>query len=190
MRADRATSRKIASRRREDRRPRRATGGPSSNTDPRRRPTIVGSGSSLVTLEHRTRSVVVPSPATRAPRSMSRCAMTSTSLMRGMLVNTHSSRVNKQAASNGSAAFLLPSTSTTPDSRRPPSISSIDIIKAVHHNGHEGHKEFPCGERLSLLEVAKINDLLTKLDAKAFLDRRATSIDETPNIASLRGCRR
>ena len=62
-----------------------------------------------------------PRPA--APRSISSRAITSTSLMRGTLVSTHSSVVSRQAASSGSAVFLLPSTSTAPDRRWPPSIS-------------------------------------------------------------------
>ena len=54
-------------------------------------------------------------------------AITSTSPMRGMFVSTHSSVVSRHAASSGSAAFLLPSTSIVPEIGRPPSISRLDI---------------------------------------------------------------
>ncbi len=75
----------------------------------------------------RTRSVVLPMPSTSPPRSRISRAITSTSLIRGTLVRTHSSFVSRHAASKGSAAFLLPSTSTAPESRWPPSIRSVDI---------------------------------------------------------------
>jgi hypothetical protein len=108
-------------------RPRRASSGPISSTEPRRRPTSVLSGSSLVTLAQRIRSVVLPMPSTSAPKSSSNRAITSTSAMRGMLVSVHHSSVSRQAAISGSAAFLLPSTSTRPSMRWPPSITNVDI---------------------------------------------------------------
>ncbi len=122
-------------------RPRRASSGPISSTDPRIRPTSFASGSSFVTFSQRTRTVDVPMPSTVAPRSMSSCAIASTSLMRGMLVSTHSSLVRRHAASNGSAAFLLPSTSTDPDRRRPPSICRMDI------SSHQGRRFLPEARR-------------------------------------------
>ncbi len=112
-----------------DARPRRASSGPSSSTEPRRRPTSAASGSSLTTSGQRMRRVVVPIPSTDAPSSTSRRAITSTSLMRGTLWSTHSSVVSRQADRSGSAAFLLPSTETAPDRRRPPSMSSVDIMR-------------------------------------------------------------
>ena len=125
MRAPRRESRRPAARRRA--RPRRASSGPSSSTEPRSRPTSALSGSSLVTSRHRMRSVVLPMPSTSAPRSSSSRAITSTSAMRGTLVSVHGSSVSRQAAISGSAAFLLPSTSTRPSMRRPPSITSVDM---------------------------------------------------------------
>ena len=52
---------------------------------------------------------------------------TSTSRIRGTLLMTHSSSLRRQAAISGSAEFLLPSTATVPDSRRPPSILKVAI---------------------------------------------------------------
>ena len=112
--------------------PTRASSGPSSSTEPRSRPTSVRSGAWV-----RTRLVRdLQRGACRCPRPRrrgraSRRAITSTSPMRGTLVSTHSSSVSRQAASSGSAAFLLPSTATRPSSRWPPSISSVDISSAL-----------------------------------------------------------
>ena len=68
-------------------RPRRASSGPSSSTEPRSRPTSAGSGSSFDHLRapHAQRRAC----RCRRPRRRDRCssrAITSTSLMRGMLV--------------------------------------------------------------------------------------------------------
>src|ERR1051326_1523778 len=93
-------------------------------------------------------------PSTSAPRSSLSRAITSTSLMRGTFVSTHSSVVRRQAARSGSAEFLLPSTSTDPESRCPPSISSVDICAI--------EDDMP-----SLLELAEIDDLFPQLDAEA-----------------------
>jgi len=60
-------------------RPRRASSGPSSSTDPRIRPTSAASGSSLTIVSQRTRIVVVPRPSTVAPRLMRSRAIASTS---------------------------------------------------------------------------------------------------------------
>ena len=111
--------------------PTRASSGPSSSTEPRSRPTRVRSGAWVRDLLVRTLIVVVPMPSTSAPMSASRRAITSTSPMRGTLVSTHSSSVSRQAASSGSAAFLLPSTATRPSSRWPPSMRSVDISSAL-----------------------------------------------------------
>ena len=79
MRVDRAARREVAARRREARaaaaREQRAEQqhGAAQPADERR------SGSSFITVGHRTRSVVVPMPSTSAPRSSSRRAITSTS---------------------------------------------------------------------------------------------------------------
>ena len=67
-------------------RPVRASSGPSSSTEPRSRPTSARSGSWLRTSRHWMRSVVLPMPSTSAPRSSSSRAITSTSAMRGTLV--------------------------------------------------------------------------------------------------------
>ncbi len=108
-------------------RPVRASSGPSSNTDPRSFPTSSWLGSDVLISRQRTRTVVVPRPCTSAPSSVKSCAITSTSPIRGILLRTHSSVVRRQAASRGSAAFLLPSTSIEPDMGRPPSINRLDI---------------------------------------------------------------
>src|SRR5688572_17672477 len=107
--------------------PRRASRGPSSSTDPRRRPTSVGSGRSVVTFAHWIFNVDVPMPSTVAPRPTSRSRRTCTSRIRGTLVSTHAWSVSRHAAISGSAEFLLPSTASLPDSRRPPSTFSTAI---------------------------------------------------------------
>src|SRR5581483_3845364 len=139
-------------------RPRRASNGPSSSTDPRKRPTSAPSGSSLTTSGQQIRSVVLPIPSTSAPRSSSSRAITSTSLMRGTFVSTHASVVSRHAASSGSAAFLLPSTSTDPDRRWPPSMTSVDI------------------------ELPEVNDLFAQRDAELFAHRHTTPFDQHANV--------
>ena len=91
-------------------RPRRASSGPSSSTEPRSRPTSAGSGSSVVIVAQRIAQRRRADALDLAPRSSSSRAITSTSRMRGTFVSTHSSSVSRHAASSGSAAFLLPST--------------------------------------------------------------------------------
>ena len=151
-------------------RPRRARSGPSSSTEPRRRPTSVASGSSLLTFAQRIRSVVVPIPSTSAPRSSSSRAITSTSPIRGTFWRTHSSSVRRQAAISGSAEFLLPSTSIRPLRRWPPSISRVDTLQASD----------------SGLELSEIDDLVFQGYAKSISHDRATPLDEPPNLG--RGC--
>ncbi len=106
-------------------RPRRASRGPHRSTEPRSRPTRSRSGTSPVTSAQSTRRVAVPSPSITAPSPRSRSDITCTSLMRGVLVRTHARSVRRQAASNGSAAFLLPSTSIRPSRRWPPSTTRL-----------------------------------------------------------------
>ena len=106
-------------------RPRRASRGPHRSTEPRSRPTRSRSGTSPMTSAQSTRRVVVPSPSITAPRPRSRSDITCTSLMRGTLVRTHARSVRRQAASNGSAAFLLPPTSIRPSRRWPPSTTRL-----------------------------------------------------------------
>src|SRR5262249_5340756 len=103
-------------------------------------------------------------PSTSAPRSRSRRAITSTSLIRGTLVRTHSSVVSRHAASSGSAAFLLPSTWTEPDSRWPPSIRSVDM-------------------RMAILVQSETHDLLAQLDAESFTDFGPALVDQKPDLA-------
>ena len=109
-------------------RPVRARSGPISSTDPRRRPTSFGSGVSLVTVGVESRACGVPSPLTRAPTPVSRSAITRMSEMRGTFSRRHVSSLSRQAATSGSAEFLLPSTVMRPDSRRPPSMRSVDMV--------------------------------------------------------------
>ena len=73
-------------------------------------------------------SVGVPSPLTRAPTPVSRSAITRMSEMRGTFSRRHVSSLSRQAATSGSAEFLLPSTVMRPDSRRPPSMRSVDMV--------------------------------------------------------------
>src|SRR4051812_43336640 len=102
-------------------------------------------------------------PSTSAPRSRSRRAITSTSLIRGTLVSSHHSVVSRQAASSGSAAFLFPSTETRPESRRPPSISSVDI------------------------EVPEVDDLVPELHAETVADRAPAPLDQQADVSGGRG---
>src|SRR5204863_1788363 len=113
---------------------------------------------------HRTRRVVLPMPSTSAPRSSISRAITSTSLIRGTLVSTHSSRVSRHAASSGSAEFLLPSTATDPDSRWPPSINSVDMGP-----------------------LTEIDDLVPQFDAEPLADGCAALLDERADVARGRG---
>ena len=107
--------------------PRRASSGPRSSTEPRSFPTSTGSGRSVVIDAHLILRVDVPAPSTVAPSPRMISSSTSTSRIRGTLLMTHSSSLRRQAAISGSAEFLLPSTATLPDSRRPPSILKVAI---------------------------------------------------------------
>ena len=109
-------------------RPVRASSGPISNTDPRSRPTSFGSGVSLVTFGVAISSVGVPSPLTRAPTPVSRSAITRMSEIRGTFSSRQVSSLSRQAATSGSAEFLLPSTVMRPESFRPPSMRSVDMV--------------------------------------------------------------
>src|SRR4029450_11768656 len=143
--------------------PRRARSGPRRRTDPRSLPTRTGSGRSVTTDSQRTRKVDVPAPETVAPRPCISCTITSTSRIRGMFVRTHSSSLNRHAASSGSAEFLLPSTATLPSSRRPPSI--LNVAMSV----------FP-----------EIHDFLAKVDTESIPDRRLTACDQPADVGGRR----
>ncbi len=80
------------------------------------RETSAGSGSVLRTSGQLTVRVPVPTPSMRAPSPSSSWHIAWTSRMRGTFSSTHGSRVSRHAARIGSAAFLLPSTVTTPES--------------------------------------------------------------------------
>src|SRR5262249_43569748 len=82
--------------------------------------------------------------------------------MRGTLDSTHSSLLNRQAASSGKAEFLLPSTATLPDSRRPPSINSVDI------------------------EVPEVDDFVAQLDAERRSDAGPAGENHAPDVAGRR----
>ena len=97
-------------------RPRRASSGPRSSTEPRKRPTSAGSGSSFVTSRtphaHRRRADAVDFGAEiqQQPRHH-------LDVGDARHVGEHAFfGRSRHAASSGSAAFLLPSTSTGPDS--------------------------------------------------------------------------
>ena len=133
--------------------PTRASSGPTSNTDPRSRPTRRGSGSSPVICRQHTRSVVVPTPLTSAPRLWRRSTMTPTSLIRGTFCSSQGSSVSTHAASSGRAAFLFPSTSIWPARRCPPSTTS-----AV------GGVPLPLVRGLSVLSVKILPDNESRLE--------------------------
>src|SRR5204863_5853335 len=119
-------------------------------------------------------------PSTCPPRSRISRAITSTSLIRGTLVRTHSSTVNRQAASSGSAEFLFPSTSTALDRRWPPSINSVDI------NSRSSLRACSHFSDTLLVEGAEIDDLLAQLDAEAVADGGPALIDQAPDGGSRR----
>ena len=151
--------------------PRRASSGPSSSTEPRSLPTSTGSGRSLVIDSHLIRSVDVPAPCTVAPRPWMISSSTSTSRIRGTLLMTHSSSLRRQAAISGSAEFLLPSTATVPDSRRPPSILKVAISPPP---AREPAPDARIRSRQSLRAA----------------ERRAAPRPRVCSVQSARGCRR
>src|SRR6266496_2916822 len=104
-------------------------------------------------------------PSTSAPRSSSRRAMTSTSPMRGTFSSTHCSSVIRQAATSGSAEFLLPSTSMRPLRRWPPSISRVDTLASGLG-----------------FESSEAHDFVRQLDVKLPADFRAASLDQRSDV--------
>ena len=89
------------------------------------RPTSAGSGSSVVTVAQRTRSVVLPMPSTVAPRSSSSRAITSTSLIRGTFVSTHSSVGQQTRRQQRQRGVLVAFDLDAARQPRPPSIMSV-----------------------------------------------------------------
>src|SRR5690348_12217045 len=87
--------------------------------------------------------------------------------MRGTFARWHGSLVSRHAASSGSAEFLLPSTITRPDSRRPPSIRRIAILPRP-------------------LPVAEIDNFLLQGDAKPIADCVAAPGDERTDLPGRR----
>src|SRR4051794_18322336 len=65
--------------------------------------------------------------STSTPRCSRSSTIASTSRMRGMLRRTTSSRVSREAASTGRAAFLLPAGTTVPERGYPPSMRNFDM---------------------------------------------------------------
>src|SRR5688500_14740505 len=147
--------------------PRLASSGPSSSTDPRSLPTSIGSGWWLDTPPHWMRSVDVPNPSIRAPRPRRISPSTSTSLIRGTFDSTHSSSVSRQAASSGSAEFLLPSTDSRPERQRPPSTFRMDM------------RSFRCFPGIGCAEP---HDLVAQIDAELFPHLAPASLDQFGHV--------
>ena len=112
-------------------------------------------------------------PRREAPRPRSSSPMTATSRIRGTLVSSHGSEVRRQAASSGRAAFLLPSTSTRPPSRWPPSTTSRVFVSDR-------------GSWATLRELSQIDDLASQDDAESRLDPRPAQIHEGADVARRR----
>src|SRR5450759_52574 len=163
-------------------RPRRASIGPSRRTDPRRRPTMLLWGSSRTTSAHRIRRVFVPIPSTLAPRSASIRAITSTSEIRGMFVSTHSWSVSRHAAIRGSAAFLLPPTTTRPESGLPPSINNVDTVtpQAILRSYDPGILRSPANL------CTQVPDLFAQCHPEAGADFGAAEIDQRADVRRAR----
>ena len=68
-----------------------------------------------------------PVHSTLTPRPLSRSSIESTSRMRGTLSISSSSSVSRQAARIGSAAFLFPAATISPDRGAPPWITKFSI---------------------------------------------------------------
>src|SRR3954454_19319076 len=109
-------------------RPKRASSGPATRNEARMRSVfesgISTSGSTFAAFSATTLS---SRHSTSTPRCSRRPSIASTSLMRGMLRRMTSSSVRRQAASTGSAAFLLPAGMTVPDRGYPPSMRNFSI---------------------------------------------------------------
>ena len=100
--------------------PKRASSGPASRNEARIRAESASSGVVDVTESARSRSSFSAAHSARTPMASSTAIWVSVSRIRGTLVSTTSSSVSRQAARIGSAAFLLPAATISPESGGPP----------------------------------------------------------------------
>ena len=106
--------------------PNLASSGPASRKDARIFADSASSGAVSVTESACSRSS--PSDhAARTPIPSSTATCVSVSRIRGTFVSTSSSSVSRQAARIGSAAFLLPAATISPESAGPPLITNLSI---------------------------------------------------------------
>ena len=157
-------------------RPRRASSGPSSSTEPRSRPTSAPSGSSFTTSGQRTRSVVLPMPSTSPPRS-SEQPRHHLDVADARHVGQHAFFGRQQArGQQRQRRVLVAFDSTAPDSRRPPSISSVDIFAVRGF--------LRSGVRSGCANVTQIDDLFAQLDAEPLADLAAAALDQPADVAA------
>ena len=97
-------------------RPKRASSGPASRNEARMRLESSSSTSVWSTSSARRATTFSSRHSTFTPSRISSSSMASTSRMRGTLRSTTSSLVSSEAASAGSAAFLLPAGVRVPES--------------------------------------------------------------------------
>ena len=111
--------------------PKRASSGPAARNDARMRlagPSSTEWASSTASACRRT--WFSPVHSTLTPRPFRRSSIESTSLIRGTLSISSSSSVKRQAARIGSAAFLFPAATISPDRGAPPWITNFSIVRA------------------------------------------------------------
>ncbi len=92
--------------------------------------------------------------------------------MRGTFSSRQVSSLSRQAATSGSAEFLLPSTVMRPESFRPPSMRSVDMV--VVRSGPD----------VGSVELAEVDDLFAQPDAEALDDALLAPLDQGANLAS------
>src|SRR3954454_24970182 len=108
--------------------PQRASSGPATRNEARIR-SVFATGISTPVFKlpaHRARTLS-SRHSTSTPRCSSNSSMASTSRIRGMFRSTTSSSVSRQAASAGSAVFVLPAGTTVPDSGNPPAMRNLSM---------------------------------------------------------------
>ena len=107
--------------------PKRASSGPASRNEARIRAASPSSTSASATASAWRRISFSPLQSTLTPSRSSSATWVSVSLIRGTLESTTSSSVSRQAAIIGSAAFLFPAATISPESGAPPCMTNFSI---------------------------------------------------------------
>ena len=121
-----AATDEVAARRRHPGLAELASSGPASRKDARIFADSASSGAVSVT-SRPAAAARRPIHAARTPIPSSTATCVSVSRIRGTFVSTSSSSVSRQAARIGSAAFLLPAATISPESAGPPLITNFSI---------------------------------------------------------------